>query len=66
MNLCSDDHDEVCYESNTCPVCDQMSKVKDLEGQVDSLEDEKKNAEKSIDELTDEISGLKAETGKGA
>jgi predicted nucleic acid-binding Zn-ribbon protein len=47
-------------------VCDQMSKVKDLEGQVDSLEDEKKSAEKSIDELTDEISGLKAETGKGA
>ena len=35
MNLCSDGHDEVCYECRECPVCvirdDLTGTIKDLE-----------------------------------
>jgi hypothetical protein len=33
MNLCSEGHDEVCYEGRNCPVCD-------LKDQLDSMEDD--------------------------
>jgi len=39
MNLCSDKHEEVCYESRDCPVCDVR----------DDLEDVIKNLEKEIE-----------------
>jgi hypothetical protein len=44
MNLCSDDHEEVCYEGRNCPACevrtDLRSEVKDLERKVDDLENQ--------------------------
>lgn len=50
MNLCNDDHDEVCYEGRKCPLCDMRDtkdaeigilndKVNELEGEIRSLED---------------------------
>lgn len=47
MNFCNDNHDEVCYEVRNCPVCAVVKKK-------DALED-------LVDELKDEISGLKEE-----
>jgi len=49
MNLCSDGHEEVCYEARTCPACeaiqekqndldDKNSEIKDLKEQVEDLE----------------------------
>ena len=49
MNLCSDGHEEVCYEARTCPACeaiqekqndldDKNSEIKDLKEQVKDLE----------------------------
>jgi hypothetical protein len=35
MELCSENHDEVCYESRRCPVCDVRE---DLEGSIEDLE----------------------------
>lgn len=37
MNLCSDNHDAVCYESHKCPVCDTRE---DLQGTIDEMEKE--------------------------
>ena len=37
MNLCSDNHDEVCYEGRKCPVCDMRE---DLQGAIDDMEKE--------------------------
>lgn len=48
MNLCSDKHEEVCFESRVCPVCDIRE---DLEIQIESLEEELKSAEKTIEDL---------------
>lgn len=42
MRLCSDHHDEVCYDSGYCPVCAVQS---DFEDQVAGLQDR-------IEELT--------------
>ena len=50
MELCSDGHDEVCYDSNKyCPVCAMKD---DYEDQIDTLNGE-------IDELNNEIDDLK-------
>jgi len=42
MNLCSDDHDEVCYDSSKCPHCTERMEreVKALEGRIEDLEGE--------------------------
>ena len=29
MNLCNDGHDEVCYESRTCPACEKIKGLKE-------------------------------------
>jgi hypothetical protein len=45
MNLCSDNHDEVCYEGRKCPVCDMRE---DLQSSIDDLQ-------KEIEELNNQI-----------
>ncbi len=47
MNLCSEGHDEVCFEGRICPVCEKMEEIKALG--------------ETIDELQNEIDDLKAE-----
>ena len=37
MELCSNNHEEVCYEGRVCPVCDMRD---DLQGNIDELEKE--------------------------
>lgn len=48
MNLCSSRHDEICYESRNCPMCEMMENHKD---EIEVLEDK-------ISELNNEISDL--------
>lgn len=40
MNLCNNDHDEVCYEGHVCPMCEKIKGLKELEEEIDSLKDE--------------------------
>lgn len=35
LNLCSDDHEEVCYSGTTCPVCELK---KELDGEIADLQ----------------------------
>jgi len=42
MNLCNNDHDEVCYEGNICPMCDLK---KDYEDQIEDLQQQLKESE---------------------
>ena len=56
MNLCSDHHEEVCYETRTCPACeaiqekqndidDRDTEIKDLKDQMNDLEQQLKESE---------------------
>ena len=42
MDLCSHHHEEICFSSKYCPLCeaivDHKSKVADLESEIESLE----------------------------
>jgi len=55
MNLCSSGHDEVCFESHRCPVCEMESNKND---RIRELEDDKENLERQISELEAEVKNL--------
>ncbi len=38
MKLCSNDHDEVCFDGWKCPVCDREDEMEALKKRVDELE----------------------------
>ena len=58
MNLCSDDHQEICYEGRTCPLCDTLAShdddVTSLGNRLDEAKDTIKNLEQEIDDLKSE------------
>jgi hypothetical protein len=37
MNLCSEGHDEICYEGRNCPLCEKIEEIKAYEEQIDDL-----------------------------
>lgn len=45
MNLCSDNHDEVCFEGRICPVCEKMKEIEKLESTIQDLKSEIKDLE---------------------
>lgn len=45
MNLCSDGHEEVCYECRQCPVCEKIDEIGDLENEIADLEQQLKDAQ---------------------
>jgi transcription initiation factor IIE alpha subunit len=48
MTLCSDGHDEVCYDGKECPVCKAIQDTKDADEEI-------KEMEKEIKELKEDI-----------
>lgn len=55
MNLCSDNHEEVCFEGRKCPVCETVSqKDREIEmrdGTISELESKISNLEEQVSEL---------------
>lgn len=51
MTLCSYGHDEVCYDSRKCPVCEKQKEVDDLTSQL-------KDANYTADQLREEVKSL--------
>lgn len=47
MNLCSENHEEVCHEGRECPCCLKVEEIKQLEEEISKLNDK-------IEELTNE------------
>lgn len=45
MELCSEGHKEVCYETRFCPACALVEEIKDLKAKIEDLEDEIKDME---------------------
>lgn len=38
MKLCNSGHEEVCYKSKNCPVCEALETVREQEIRIKSLE----------------------------
>ena len=53
MNLCNNNHDEVCFEGRFCPVCE-------LQKDFDSVLEEKNNLKDEIKDLENQVSDLEA------
>ena len=49
MNLCSSNHDEICYDQKHCPLCEKIEENDDLENDLRKANDE-------ISKLQDELS----------
>lgn len=52
MTLCSDNHDEVCYEGRNCPACA-------LYGETVTLMEKLDDSKSEIDQLKNEVETLK-------
>jgi hypothetical protein len=52
MNLCSKDHEEVCFEGRNCPVCDTRN---ELTSQIDTLKKERDTLQRDVDHYEDEL-----------
>lgn len=48
MNLCSDDHEEVCYEGRKCPACDI---AETLQEEIDNLASTVDALQREVDEM---------------
>lgn len=40
MKLCEDNHDEVCFESRNCPVCEKEKEIEALEQKISDMREE--------------------------
>lgn len=54
MNLCSDNHDEVCYDGRRCPACALYSELSSEQQALGF-------AQNKIEQLEDEVSSLNEE-----
>lgn len=45
MNLCSHNHDEICYEGRDCPLCNELEEIKSLNAEIAKLEAQIKQLE---------------------
>jgi len=63
MNLCSDGHDEVCYEGRKCPACFEIEIKKDAINGLDNLskrlERDLADAEARIAELESDMESFR-------
>ena len=60
MNLCSDNHEEVCYEERHCPMCQLKGEEADRDRYIVELQDRIKVLENNFDEMCDDYESLKA------
>lgn len=51
MKLCSNGHDEVCYDAKECPVCLKDDDISRLENRIENLERDKENLEYDLSKL---------------
>lgn len=49
MQLCSKDHNEVCYECRDCPVCNIQSELDDALNEITDLKAENDNLRTEIE-----------------
>lgn len=55
MRICSTKHDEVCFEGNTCPMCDLMKEVRQKDQHIEVLVGDVRYLEKQIEALKEPV-----------
>jgi len=53
MNLCSSEHEEICYEGKYCPVCEKMAEISKLKNEISHLQDNLSDLESEMSRLED-------------
>lgn len=49
MNLCSHNHDEICYETYHCPLCETTIDLENAEKERDDLQEKVDELEETIE-----------------
>ncbi len=58
MDLCSNGHEEICYDGRDCPACLLLGEIRDLNEELGHRADRARELQDQIDELTDEIRAI--------
>ena len=37
MNLCDDNHNEICFNGHLCPLCEKQKEIEELESEIEKL-----------------------------
>ena len=59
MNICDDNHEEVCYSGRDCPACKANEAIESLEGDVASAEASASALQDKVESLEIELEGFK-------
>lgn len=57
MNLCSDNHAEICFEGRLCPLC---AAIQEHEKKVERLEEDNKTLSDEVQELQTQLDDERA------
>ncbi len=60
MELCSENHGEVCYEGRKCPACELVAEKEGVEGELEQVKTLREADAEVISELRSEIEDLKS------
>lgn len=55
MELCSHEHNEICYTSPTCPACDLAQTLKERDEEIKELEKELEKIKEQNEELKEHV-----------
>lgn len=59
MNICSNNHDEIVYESRECPLCKVISELNELEDIMNDIDEENTKLSDAYDSLSIDYLELK-------
>lgn len=55
MNLCDSGHDEICYDSKNCPLCEAQEIMQEHEEKIKELEEDLKTCAKDIELMEEKL-----------
>lgn len=59
MDLCSNDHSEICYDQRTCPLCVAIAEKEAAEKELEIVKESRDEAAAKVEDLLVEIDELK-------
>jgi len=63
MEICSSGHEEICFSSHKCPLCEALEEKNDLQKEIKNGEDKIDVLEDQVETLKETITDLKCQIG---